>query len=88
MPDGYPVEGEAWLGNLLPRWNFCAALADGIDGVHIPLPADATLTGLYTRLTSQPLPPAAADRMTEPLSGANPQTVAALILASPTFQQH
>lgn len=28
-PDGYPVSGEGWLGTLLPRWRFSAALAGG-----------------------------------------------------------
>lgn len=26
MPDGYPIEPEMWMANLLPRWNFALAL--------------------------------------------------------------
>jgi len=38
MPDGYPVEQDAWINNLLPRWNFSLALlSDEIDGVRLPL---------------------------------------------------
>lgn len=38
MPDGYPVEQEAWISNLLPRWNFALALLLGeIEGVSLPL---------------------------------------------------
>ncbi|MFM7321128.1 MAG: DUF1800 domain-containing protein, partial [Armatimonadota bacterium] len=36
MPDGYPIETEAWSVNLLPRWNFAADLAsNGIPGTRI-----------------------------------------------------
>lgn len=37
-PDGYPDVSEAWAANLLPRWNFAAALAgENLPGVRIPL---------------------------------------------------
>jgi uncharacterized protein (DUF1800 family) len=29
MPNGYPEKPQAWTGALLPRWNFCLALAQG-----------------------------------------------------------
>jgi len=36
-PDGYPDEGDAWLGTLLWRWNFGFELAGGrIGGVKLP----------------------------------------------------
>jgi uncharacterized protein (DUF1800 family) len=37
-PDGYPDESEAWLGSLMPRWQFALELArGGIDGTRINL---------------------------------------------------
>lgn len=36
MPDGYPVDNEAWEANLLPRWNFAEALAaNAIPGTRL-----------------------------------------------------
>ena len=35
-PDGYPTQGDAWLGTLLWRFNFALALAeDRIDGTRV-----------------------------------------------------
>ena len=37
MPDGYPVDTEAWTGSLLARWNFAFALCEGsIKGTAVP----------------------------------------------------
>lgn len=37
-PDGYPDTSAAWLGNLLPRWNFALTLAhNAIPGMTPPL---------------------------------------------------
>lgn len=38
MPDGYPVEPEAWNGSVLGRWNFALALCRGeIGGTGVDL---------------------------------------------------
>ena len=38
MPDGYPVDTEAWSGSLLSRWNFAFALVQGeIRGTTVDL---------------------------------------------------
>ena len=38
MPDGYPIEPEAWGGSVLARWNFAIELCTGrIDGTSIDL---------------------------------------------------
>lgn len=38
-PDGYPLEGDAWLATLLPRWRFALALTQGeLDDTSVDLP--------------------------------------------------
>ena len=46
-PNGYPDVSAAWAGNLLPRWNFCLALAtNGIRGAQVPLERIAAAGGV------------------------------------------
>jgi uncharacterized protein (DUF1800 family) len=40
MPDGYPMQPEAWNGSVLGRWNFAIALCNGqISGTKVNIPA-------------------------------------------------
>lgn len=40
MPDGYPMEPEAWNGSMLGRWNFAIELASNrIGGTKIDIPS-------------------------------------------------
>lgn len=37
MPDGFPVDSDAWTGSLLARWNFAIRLLDDdVRGVRVP----------------------------------------------------
>ena len=85
-PDGYPEEASHWMGTLLWRWNFAAALAENrlpgteIERAELPrlLGGEAGLlaTFLGRRPTAQEL---AAAR------GAG--SALAVALASPAFQR-
>jgi len=66
-PDGYPDRGEAWSGNLMPRWQFGFDLAHGnLAGTEIdmgglldaaePDGPDALIDRLSTLLLGAPLP--------------------------------
>ena len=85
-PDGYPEEGAPWLGTLLWRWSFAAALAGGrIAGTRIdPIALRSAFGDLGLRahlLGRQPRPEEAA--------GSDPAaTELALVLASPAFQRY
>jgi uncharacterized protein (DUF1800 family) len=99
-PDGYPDRTEAWQGNLLPRWQFALALAQGqIEGTTIDLPALLTAAAvdspapaadrLGALLLGAPLPTAARDGVLRALDGAGddaPRILAAGLVASPAFQ--
>jgi len=98
-PDGYPDRDAPWMGNLLPRWQFALALAQGeIKGTRMsPLPfmsgsAEAALDQLGTLLLGQPLPAAARDGLLASLRAAGapsadlPAILTAGLLASPAFQ--
>lgn len=40
MPDGYPMQPEAWNGSILGRWNFAIALCEGqISGTKVNISA-------------------------------------------------
>jgi uncharacterized protein (DUF1800 family) len=40
MPDGFPEKSTAWIGSLLPRWNYALALAsNAIAGTRVDLEA-------------------------------------------------
>lgn len=84
-PDGYPEEGTPWLGTLLWRWNFAAALAGGrIAGTRIDLDSLRTAfgdDGLRAHLTGS--------RSTAAETGdGTAATELALVLASPAFQRY
>lgn len=50
MPDGYPMEPEAWNGSVLGRWNFAFALCSGdIKGTAVNVPALAKRCGASNR---------------------------------------
>ncbi len=85
-PDGYPEEGAPWLGTLLWRWSFAAALAgDRIAGTRIDLEglrAKFGDDGLRAHLLGrQPSPE-------EAVANGPATTELALILASPAFQRY
>ena len=100
-PDGYPDTGAAWLGNLMPRWQFALALArNELDGTQINLTTlladSASPTAAADRLTSlllgAPLPPAQRDSLLTNLSSAGatdsdlPPILTAGLVAAPAFQ--
>ncbi len=50
MPDGYPLEPEAWNGSVLGRWNFAFALCNGdIKGTGVNVAALAERFGAKDR---------------------------------------
>lgn len=55
MPDGYPTESSAWVGSMLPRWNFAFDLAAGkIEGTG--LRGDVEPDRLVATLLGHPSP--------------------------------
>jgi uncharacterized protein (DUF1800 family) len=86
-PDGYPDEETPWLGTLLWRWGFAAALtANEIDGTRIDEAQLVQRSGGHEALMAhclgrRPTPNEIAAH-NESRSGL------ALILASPAFQRY
>ncbi len=81
MPDGYPIETEAWTGTLLARWNFALDLTrGGIGGTQVEVDR------LERRgLTTEGLAGPTHSRLIE--SGTtSAEERWALALASPAFQ--
>ena len=86
-PDGYPDDRESWLGTLLWRWNFAAALsANRIEGTrvrHSELHASSGgAPGTWASLLGRSVTPdesSALGGVADPL---------ALVLASPAFQTY
>jgi uncharacterized protein (DUF1800 family) len=99
-PDGYPDRAEAWQGNLMPRWQFALALAQGeIEGVALDLPALLAAADAHSpaRIADQlgrlllgaPLPASHRDELLNTLKDAGehlPRVLAAGLLAAPRFQ--
>ncbi len=85
-PDGYPEEGAPWLGTLLWRWSFAAALAGGrIAGTRIDL------ENLRSRFGDDGLRAHLLGRLPnaqETIGSGPPATELALVLASPAFQRY
>jgi uncharacterized protein (DUF1800 family) len=86
-PDGYADDESAWLGTLLWRWNFSAALAGNrIGGTRTDTPALRTALGgddgLHAHLLGRGPTPAERDVL-----AAVPDTLP-LLLASPAFQRY
>ena len=84
-PDGYADDEASWLGTLLWRWNFAAALASNrIDGTRLEPAALRTALGGDDGLRAHLLGrrPKAGER--EILAGAADSLP--LLLASPAFQ--
>src|SRR5262249_52199408 len=49
MPDGFPEKPTAWMGSLLPRWDFALALtANAIDGTTVDLNAPLAAAQAHT----------------------------------------
>lgn len=87
MPDGYPVEAEAWTGTLLARWNFAQSLAHGRIGGT----AEPKLTGtpgeVVSAVLGAPVGAPSCARVTACLGGITDLAdAAALALCSPEFQ--
>ncbi len=96
-PDGYPDRTEAWLGNLLPRWQFALALVDGaLKGTSLDLEAlwaaadSATVAGRADRLSAllmgAPLPAALRDDVLRAAGDDAGRVLAAGLVASAAFQ--
>ena len=86
-PDGYADDQASWLGTLLWRWNFAAALTSGrIEGTRIALAELLRVVGgpekLPTHLLGRHLTPDEQDAV-----GLSSDTLAVL-LASPAFQRY
>lgn len=86
-PDGYADDEASWLGTLLWRWNFAAALAGNrIDGTRVePAPLRASLggdDGVRAHVLGRR--PTAAER---DILAAAPDSLP-LLLASPAFQRY
>ncbi|MBS1723923.1 MAG: DUF1800 domain-containing protein [Armatimonadetes bacterium] len=88
MPDGYPVDAEAWSGSLLARWNFALALTQGQirdtkglpGGIHDPADAVASVFGgSLTKGASENLAKVVAKVK-------DPKQMVALCISSPEFQ--
>ncbi|HEY0866190.1 MAG TPA: DUF1800 domain-containing protein [Fimbriimonas sp.] len=78
MPDGYPVETDAWSGSMLPRWRFAFALGAGA------LRGTSFSDGLVPATIYQAL--MGDDRVPLDLSGQDAASMAGLCIASPGFQ--
>ncbi len=86
-PDGYPEEQAPWLGALLWRWHFAAALAENrIKGVKVDWRALAERAGGGEGVMAHVLgrTPTPAERQAIRASGLG----VALLLASPAFQRY
>jgi uncharacterized protein (DUF1800 family) len=86
-PDGYPDEAAPWLGTLLWRWHFAAALSeDRVDGTKVDWSRLVQEFGGPERLMSHLLQrrPTSEERDACRASGIGP----AFILATPAFQRH
>ncbi len=85
MPDGYPMRSAAWMGSMLPRWNFAYALArNSMKGTNLGAPSpggpfEAT-HGRHEDEEGLSLKAACAHQI--------PEVALALCLASPSFQWH
>ena len=79
MPDGYPIKTSAWVGSMLPRWNFAYALANGdVSGTGYDGSPDFFEDTMYRRPDH--------DRISRELTGGKPASACALCLSSPDFQ--
>jgi len=86
-PDGYPDDEMSWLGTLLWRWNFAAALVENrIDGTHVDSDTLRRAFGSDERLRAHLLGRAATKGEREILATA-PDSLA-LVIASPAFQRY
>jgi uncharacterized protein (DUF1800 family) len=102
-PDGYPLDDDAWLGNLMPRWQFANNLAfNNLEGTkinHASLSAgtrvpNAMVKQLSYLLLGRQLPSAQRQSLVQALTMDNeeirelPASITAILLASPGFQWH
>ncbi|MEW5869000.1 MAG: DUF1800 domain-containing protein [Chloroflexota bacterium] len=103
-PDGYPDSSQAWLGNLMPRWQFAYDLAaNQLKGTRLDLEQIAAagtrspaglLDFLSILLFGAPLPETRAQALLDALYKAGTSTsemtpaLLASLLASPEFQWH
>ncbi|MGQ0642146.1 MAG: DUF1800 domain-containing protein [Gemmatimonadaceae bacterium] len=86
-PDGYPDEATPWLGTLLWRWSFAAALsANEIAGTSVDSATLVARSGSHEKLMAHCLgrSPSPNEIATYNESGAG----LALLLASPAFQRY
>jgi uncharacterized protein (DUF1800 family) len=85
-PDGYPEEAEHWMGTMLWRWHFTAALAENrIDGTNVDWKRLNECAGSGPMLVAHLLGREATALEQEccAVSGAGP----VFMLASPAFQR-
>lgn len=103
-PDGYPDEPSPWLGTLLWRWNFALELtANRIGGTRVNVaslarrmtaeePSHSPASDIAAYLLGRQASPDESAAMQEIPSGdrsdSNASLLAALVLASPSFQRY
>ena len=86
-PDGYADDETSWLGTLLWRWNFAAALvANRIEGTRVALDALRDTLGGEDGLRAHLLGRGPTDGERKILAG-TPDSLA-LLVASPAFQRY
>jgi len=86
-PDGYPEEAEHWMGTMLWRWHFTAALAeDRIDGTHVDWDRLAKDAGGERMVIAHLLGREASALEAESCAQAGAGPV--FMLASPAFQRY
>lgn len=84
-PDGYPDVAAPWLGTLLWRWQFAAALSEGrIEGTTIDANALRQRAGSDARLLAHVL--GRVPTREELRAASSSRSALALALASPAFQ--
>ncbi len=88
MPDGYPVDVDAWTGSLLARWNFALKLAkNGMKGTNVDL---SLLTsgsgGAESVVFRRVLPAGRAGEIRSATKGLDQGTQIAVCMGSPEFQ--
>jgi hypothetical protein len=100
-PDGYPDTLSAWVGLILPRWNFGAALMNNnVSGTSVdinaflagvPNTAQGVADQIDTALFGGQMPPADKDRirdymLPDPPTTARKREALGLAIGSPGYQ--
>lgn len=90
-PTGYDETGSTWVssGALVARMNFALALgANRLEGVSVPIPADADIAAIRAQILEQALPGGVSDStLTTVRKASTPAQVVGLVIGSPEFQK-